>query len=374
MDDQNDPISDLERLVKLRDSGALTEEEFESQKAKILQRDKAEENIDLPKDSDDSPKVPELTGEPTASEVLEAIAQEGLAEAANQYGVTLPELDRIRKNLEAERERIREGLEAELARKIGSKVISEIPGEHTLGEVSELLKQRGLAGAADELNIEAAPLDRIRKKYSIGIPMTPTQRRRAKQREQSSVSSEKTSQSPAKGEEIVAPEISEFAQKAIGAAVFVVIVIVIFSLSGGESERSTYKPVEKPVQSWEGYKPKESTSSQEAKRRTEKKKRMAESDAIKFITAIRSAGIDNSLIENARMDARGNFLRITVSNLWHLQQKQIRYQSAQNLWLIWATIHSPDSSDDARIKLLDYNGNEVGGSRVLAGSMIWVQD
>ena len=101
---------------------------------------------------------------------------------------------------------------------------------------------------------------------------------------------------------------------------------------------------------------------------------MAGAHAIRFITAMRKIGIDNSLIEKAQMGPHGNFLLITVSNLWHTQSKQIRYQSAQNLWKIWASIHSPDSSDDARIKLVDYNGNEVGGSRVVAGSMIWVQD
>jgi RNA polymerase subunit RPABC4/transcription elongation factor Spt4 len=65
---------------------------------------------------------------------------------------------------------------------------------------------------------------------------------------------------------------------------------------------------------------------------------------------------------------------LTVKNAWHLRHKQIRLQDAQNLWKSWAVIASPADEDKARIKLVDGNGNEVGGSRALGGSLIWVQD
>jgi hypothetical protein len=65
---------------------------------------------------------------------------------------------------------------------------------------------------------------------------------------------------------------------------------------------------------------------------------------------------------------------LTVRNLWHLRHKQIRFQDAQTLWKAWAAIASPKDPDNARIKLVDQNGNEVGGSRVWGGSLIWVQD
>jgi hypothetical protein len=65
---------------------------------------------------------------------------------------------------------------------------------------------------------------------------------------------------------------------------------------------------------------------------------------------------------------------LTVKDIWHLRHKQLRLQDAQNLWKAWAVIASPKDLDQARIKLVDENDNEVGGSRVWGGSMIWVQD
>ncbi len=65
---------------------------------------------------------------------------------------------------------------------------------------------------------------------------------------------------------------------------------------------------------------------------------------------------------------------LTVDNLWHIRHYQIRLQDAQTLWEVWARIASPNDPDKARIKLVDQNGNEVGGSRFLAGSLIWVKE
>lgn len=65
---------------------------------------------------------------------------------------------------------------------------------------------------------------------------------------------------------------------------------------------------------------------------------------------------------------------LTVRNIWHLRHYQLRLQDAQTLWKAWAVIASPNEPDLARIKLVDENGNEVGGSRILGGSLIWVQE
>jgi len=67
-------------------------------------------------------------------------------------------------------------------------------------------------------------------------------------------------------------------------------------------------------------------------------------------------------------------LTLTVDNLWHIRHEQVRLQDAQALWETWATIASPKDPDNARIKLIDMRGNEVGGSRVWGGSLIWVKD
>lgn len=69
-------------------------------------------------------------------------------------------------------------------------------------------------------------------------------------------------------------------------------------------------------------------------------------------------------------------LKIVVPNSWFYEPKQIRLQAAQNLWQAWATFYAPDSVDDARILLVDGNGNQVGGSRGIegSGSSIYVDD
>jgi hypothetical protein len=47
---------------------------------------------------------------------------------------------------------------------------------------------------------------------------------------------------------------------------------------------------------------------------------------------------------------------------------------AKMLWKAWASIHNPTNPDKARISIRDVTGGEVGGSRVWAGSLIWVDD
>jgi hypothetical protein len=66
-------------------------------------------------------------------------------------------------------------------------------------------------------------------------------------------------------------------------------------------------------------------------------------------------------------------LMIRVKNTWHHQPYQIRMQNAQTFWELWAKLRSPSELDAARIVIVDLNGNEVGGSRVIAGSAIWIK-
>lgn len=65
---------------------------------------------------------------------------------------------------------------------------------------------------------------------------------------------------------------------------------------------------------------------------------------------------------------------ITVNNAWHGQPYQNRLQAAQGLWERWARIADTEEQDFSRIKIVDLRGNEVGGSRILGGSLIWVQE
>lgn len=73
----------------------------------------------------------------------------------------------------------------------------------------------------------------------------------------------------------------------------------------------------------------------------------------------------------ASISARNGYARITVRNLWHIRNYQIRLQDAQTLDRLWKSISSPREPKKARISIVDYNGNEVGGTGVMG---VWVQD
>ncbi len=111
----------------------------------------------------------------------------------------------------------------------------------------------------------------------------------------------------------------------------------------------------------------------------ENQKRESEEETRKrldtFIAALKVEEV--TIVKSVRVQEISNGIweaEIEVSNNWHIKPYQIRLQDAQNLWSAWAKIASAQEPDSARIKIVDINGNEVGGSRVLAGSLIWVQE
>ena len=95
-----------------------------------------------------------------------------------------------------------------------------------------------------------------------------------------------------------------------------------------------------------------------------------------FIAILSSDPIASKIVKNVSVAQSGDrwTATITVQNVWHLRAKQVRLQDAQTFWKAWAVIASANNLDMARIKMVDLNGNEVGGSRLTAGSMLWVQD
>lgn len=99
-----------------------------------------------------------------------------------------------------------------------------------------------------------------------------------------------------------------------------------------------------------------------------------QSDRERFMAAVRNIDKNGTFVTGAGEGVTSDVLRITVSNNWHYEPYQVRYQMAQSLWSLWANIHTPGQPDKSRISIRDQNGNEVGGSRVLAGSLIWVQE
>lgn len=75
------------------------------------------------------------------------------------------------------------------------------------------------------------------------------------------------------------------------------------------------------------------------------------------------------VILNVAVD--GNRAIFQVDNAWHLAPYQFRLQAAQGLHAKWVAIHSPGKPDDARIRIVDLVGNEVGGTSAFSG--VWVQ-
>lgn len=96
-------------------------------------------------------------------------------------------------------------------------------------------------------------------------------------------------------------------------------------------------------------------------------------DRDRYLRRLREMGVDESLVLKVTRGLDDNEAKITVSNSWHFFPYQVRLEAAQNLWKIWASICSPSDPDKARIELVSINGNKVGGSRWLAGSLIYVQ-
>lgn len=96
-------------------------------------------------------------------------------------------------------------------------------------------------------------------------------------------------------------------------------------------------------------------------------------DVERFKVELKKAGVGNE-IAFAFQGVDKHKLRVSVTDTWHIAPYQTRLQTAQRLQQAWARIHSPDKPDEARISMVDEMGNEVGGSRVWGGTLIWVQE
>jgi len=100
----------------------------------------------------------------------------------------------------------------------------------------------------------------------------------------------------------------------------------------------------------------------------------APTPAQEFLTVIRKYDPRQQLVVDATPGKLQDQIVITVPNAFHRLHYQERLQAAQLLWQVWVTVIKPKDADHARIKLVDRLGNEVGGSRALGGSLIWVQE
>ncbi len=124
---------------------------------------------------------------------------------------------------------------------------------------------------------------------------------------------------------------------------------------------------------------------QEAKQEAERRTREEEARKAELVRGRLNAGVfKNALAKvagasNLVVDADVNpivprQLKILVTTRWLYQPKSVRHELATSLWTLWARIEEPDHPDSARISLITPSGTEVGGSRIIGGSLIWVDD
>jgi len=104
----------------------------------------------------------------------------------------------------------------------------------------------------------------------------------------------------------------------------------------------------------------------------EKGKNSADNGVVDFLSYLRQKGVKQDIVKNCQVE--GDKLIITIDNFFFELKYQKRLQVAQTLWGMWAEYHSPKNPDQSRIRICDIMGNEVGGSRAMGGSLIWVQE
>jgi hypothetical protein len=96
----------------------------------------------------------------------------------------------------------------------------------------------------------------------------------------------------------------------------------------------------------------------------------------RFIARLEAAGVDGNLVVNvARDEVLPDMLVITVGGSWHYAVKHERLMAAQTLWKLWVRVNGGGNDPDRNwIRLVDLNGNKVGGSGMWGGADINVAD
>ncbi|MFH0942658.1 MAG: hypothetical protein V1810_00610, partial [Candidatus Beckwithbacteria bacterium] len=111
----------------------------------------------------------------------------------------------------------------------------------------------------------------------------------------------------------------------------------------------------------------------QAKNLTENRKKILEG----YIKKLDDVGM-NQFIESVSYEYASTdecSIVVKVRNTWHYQLKQVRLQAAQNLWSLWSQSYYLESEKDkCRMELVDLNGNNVGGSSWLGGSLVNVKN
>ncbi|MDI9379768.1 MAG: hypothetical protein QM845_02670 [Verrucomicrobiota bacterium] len=67
------------------------------------------------------------------------------------------------------------------------------------------------------------------------------------------------------------------------------------------------------------------------------------------------------------------YLTLSATIPWGTLDYDLRLAVAKAIWNRWQELASPDDPDKARISIQSVAGREIGGSRMLGGSLIWVE-
>lgn len=96
-----------------------------------------------------------------------------------------------------------------------------------------------------------------------------------------------------------------------------------------------------------------------------------------YISKLNEMGMNQfvEIVSYKYADANECSIVVKVRDTWHYQLKQLRLQAAQNLWEWWSKYYYlEDEKDKCRMELIDLNGNNVGGSSWMGGSVVNVKD
>ncbi|PZO13145.1 MAG: hypothetical protein DCF25_16480 [Leptolyngbya foveolarum] len=81
-----------------------------------------------------------------------------------------------------------------------------------------------------------------------------------------------------------------------------------------------------------------------------------------------------AFVADVRLGLIDGLVEIEVTPQFQAEAKADREGLAVVLWEAWTRSYGGDDVDNARIRLVDEQGRQVGGSRAIAGSVIYVDD
>jgi hypothetical protein len=153
-------------------------------------------------------------------------------------------------------------------------------------------------------------------------------------------------------------------------AIFVIVLFAVLFSNDDDKQKS-----QAPVLTQEQHLAKQGKEKQSLAQRQK-----AGTEVVKQMTSIINNAGMGSYISNVSLEYVSSLpqLVLEVRSNWHYQSKQVRKDATTKLWERWVRLclikKLGEEADSCRIKLISQSGDAVGGSRVFAGSLIYVND